>query len=193
MSDIRLVELKTFSDFYALFSVRVKPKQRRFTKNPIITFLQTRHHAVTTYAIHLDEQLIGFVMLIHAENPVQWIIERLTIASEHQRQGNGYAVADQLIEMIYNFENSEMVIARYAPENTAARKLFEKLNFVEREEMYRDRHVAVLEFEFEEDEKAKNADVEDEYNDVDEASDDELEIDDASEEPDEGENDEEKD
>ena len=184
MSDIRLVELKTFSDFYALLAIRVKPKQRRFTRNPFITFLQTRHHAVTTYAIHLDEQLIGFVMLIHAENPVQWIIERLTIASEHQRQGHGHAVADQLIDMIHNFENSEMVIARYAPENTAARKLFGKLNFVEREEMYRDRHVAVLNFEFEED---------DETADIDEASDDELDIDDASEEPDNGESDEERD
>ena len=89
-------------------------------------------------------------MLIHAENPTQWIIERLTIDREHQRQGYGYAVVDQLIDMIYGFENSEMVIARYKPENEAAQALFEKLNFVQREEMFRGRHIALLEFEFEE-------------------------------------------
>ena len=62
----------------------------------------------------------------------------------------GHAVADYLIDMVHGFENSEMVIARYEPENVAARKLFDKLNFVQREEMFRDRHVAVLQFEFEE-------------------------------------------
>jgi len=53
--------------------------------------------------------------------------------------------------MIHGFENSEMVIARYEPENLAARKLFDKLGFVRQEELFRDRHVAVLKFEFEDD------------------------------------------
>ena len=78
------------------------------------------------------------------------IIERLTIDRDRQRQGIGYAVADQLIDMVHGFDNSEMVIARYQPENEAARALFAKLNFVERDEMFRGRHVALLEFEFEE-------------------------------------------
>ncbi len=173
MPAVKLLELTSMRDFMALTAVRVKPEQRRFTRNAIITFLQTRHPAVTTYAIHHQGQLAGFVMLIHAENPTQWIIDRLTIDRDHQGQGLGYAVADQLIDMVHGFENSEMVIARYRPENDAARSLFNKLGFKQREEMFRGRHVTLLEFEFEEDDEA-NEDKDAETDDVadDEAADD---------------------
>ena len=174
MPDVKLTELTSLREFMALTAVRVKPEQRRFTRNAFITYLQTRHPAVTTYGIYLQEQLAGFVMLIHAENPTQWIIDRLTIDRDHQRQGVGYAVADQLIDMIHDFENSEMVIARYRPENDAARSLFNKLGFNEREEMFRGRHVSLLEFEFEEDEA--DDDSEDEADDYEE---DDYEEDDA--------------
>lgn len=153
MPEVKLLELTSMRDFMALTAVRVKPDQRRFTRNAIITYLQTRHPAVTSYAIHHQGQLAGFVMLIHAENPTQWIIDRLTIDREYQGQGLGYAVADQLIDMVHGFENSEMVIARYRPENDAARSLFNKLGFKQREEMFRGRHVTLLEFEFEEDDE----------------------------------------
>ena len=151
--EIKLTEITALREFLALSAVRVKPEQRRFVKNLLLSFMQTRHPAVTSYRVEREGQLIGYVMLIHAENPTQWIVERLTIDRDHQRQGLGYAVADQLIDMVHDFENSEMVIARYEPENEAARRLFGKLGFAEREEMFRGRHVATLEFEFEEDEE----------------------------------------
>lgn len=169
MPEVKLTELTSMRDFMALTAVRVKPEQRRFTRNAIITYLQTRHPAVTTYRINWQGQLVGFVMLIHAENPTQWIIDRLTIDRDHQRQGLGYAVVDQLIDMIHDFENSEMVIARYRTENDAARNLFSKLGFNEREEMFRGRHVSLLEFEFEEEEE--DADSEDADSDDEEAED----------------------
>ena len=169
MKGLELKEISSLREFMALNAVRVKPEQRRFTRHAFITFLQTRHPAVTTYAIHWEEQLVGFVMLIHAENPTQWIIDRLTIDRDHQGQGLGYAVADLLVDMVHDFENSEMVIARYKPENDLGRSLFNKLGFKEREEMFRGRHVSLLEFEFEDEDE----DDEDEYAEADdeEASD----------------------
>ena len=163
-AEIKLIEIASFSAFWALRTIRVEPEQRAFTKNIILTFLQTRHPAVTTYRIDLAQQPIGYVMLIHAEKPTQWIIERLTIDSAHQSQGHAHAVTDMLIDMVHGFENSEMVIARYEPDNVAAKRLFERLNFVEQENMFRGRHIAVLEFEFEEDETEDEDadDVEDE-------------------------------
>ncbi len=160
MADIKLNELSAMRDFFALSAVRVLPEQRRYAKNVLMTFLQSRHPAVTTYGIESSGELIGYVMLIHAETPTQWIIERLTIDRERQRQGFGFAVADMLVDMIHDFENSEMVIARYDPKNEVARNLFAKLNFVQREEMFRGRHIAILEFEFEEDEEAPDDDSE---------------------------------
>ena len=169
MKGLELKEISSLREFMALNAVRVKPEQRRYTRHAFITFLQTRHPAVTTYGIHWNGQLVGFVMLIHAENPTQWIVDRLTIDRDHQGQGLGYAVADQLIDMVHDFENSEMVIARYKPDNDVARGLFNKLGFKEREEMFRGRHVSLLEFEFEDDDE----DDEDEYAEavVEEASD----------------------
>ncbi len=153
MTALVLSEITSIREFMALGALRLPPEQRRFTRNLIITYLQTRHPAVSTYTIELAGQLIGYVMLIHAENPAQWIIERLTIDGAHQRQGHGRAAADQLIDMVYKFEHSEMMIARYEPENDAARQLFAQLGFEEREELFRGRHVATLEFEFEEDDE----------------------------------------
>lgn len=150
MSDIELTEITGLLDFWALRAIRVKPRQRRFTKNVLLSWMQSRHPAVSFYRVDKGEQLAGYVMLIHAQQPTQWIIERLTVDAEYQRQGLGYAVADHLIDMVHGFENSEMVIARYEPENVAARKLFDKLGFKTQDELFRDRHVAVLKFEFEE-------------------------------------------
>lgn len=149
-SDITLTEIKALGDWLALRHIRVKPRQRRFVTNLVVSWLQSRHPAVTSYGIDWQGNRIGYVMLIHAENPTQWIIERLTIDGGYQRQGLGCAVADKLIDMVHDFENSEMVIARYHPDNDEARRLFQRLKFEEREEMFRGRNIALLEFEFEE-------------------------------------------
>ena len=182
MKDIKLTEISGLRDFLALNAIRVKPRQRRFTKNVVLSWMQARHPAVTFYRVEWQGEPVGYVMLIHAQQPTQWIIERLTIDREYQRQGLGYAVADHLIDMIHEFENSEMVIARYEPENLAARKLFAKLNFTQQEELFRDRHVAVLKFEFEEV-------LDDE---TDETSEADAEIEDANELKDAAEDDEER-
>ena len=151
MTNFKLTEIKALGEFLALRHIRLEREQRRFGKTLLVTFLQTRHPAVTSYRIDAEGQAIGYVMLIHAENPTQWIIERLTIGRDHQRKGYAYAVVDHLIDMVHDFENSEMVIARYKPENEPARRLFERLNFQQQENMFRGRHIAILEFEFEDD------------------------------------------
>ena len=158
MANFKLTEIKSLSEFLNLRHIRIEREQRRFSKNLFITFLQTRHPAVTSYRIDAEGEAIGYVMLIHAENPTQWIIERLTIDRDHQRGGYGYAVVDYLIDMVHDFENSEMVIARYEPDNEPARRLFERLNFEQQEKMFRGRHIAILEFEFEDDEDDANKD-----------------------------------
>ena len=182
MNEIKLVEIRAMREILALGHIRVKPEQRRFTKNLFLTYLQTRHPAVTSYRIDVAEESIGYVMLIHAENPLQWIIDRLAISAEHQRQGYGHAVADQLIDMVHDFENSEMVIARYAPSNDDARRLFGRLKFVEQEKMFRGRHIAVLEFEFEEVEEVDEDDDDDSADDIED--DDQVADDENDEEPD---------
>ncbi len=184
MKDIKLTEITGLRDFMALRPLRVKDRQRRFTKNLFISFMQTRHPAVSFYRVDWQGQLVAYVMLIHAQQPTQWIIERLTVDREYQRQGMGYAIADHLIDMIHGFENSEMVIARYEPENGAARKLFAKLNFEEQEELFRDRHVAVLKFEFEEDEDEDEAEREDGAEDADAKAEPDEDADEADEEGD---------
>ena len=169
-SDITLVEFNSVNDWLALRHIRVKPEQRRFVTNLVISWLQSRHPAVTSFRIDWQGSSIGYVMLIHAENPAQWIIERLTIDRGHQRQGHGYAVADKLIDMVYGFENSEMVIARYHPDNDDARRLFQRLKFEEREKLFRKRNIALLEFEFEE----QGDDGEDDENEEDDEKSDRL-------------------
>ncbi len=171
MSQFKFTELRALGDFLELRHIRVTREQRRFAKNLLLTFMQTRHPAVTTYRIDMGDEAIGYFMLIHAENPVQWIIERLTIDQNHQRKGYGHALVDQLVDMVHGFENSEMVIARYDPDNDTAHRLFERLNFVQQEKMFRGRHIALLEFEFEEDD---DEETDDEETDDEETDDEEI-------------------
>lgn len=176
MATVELKELKTLQDWLELRHIRVKPEQRKYTSNLVISYLQARHPAVTGYRIHVGDNLIGYVLLIHADNPAQWIIERLTIDRDYQRQGYGYATTDQLIDMIYDFDNSEMVVVRYDPDNEAARELAKKLKFEEQEKLFRKRNIALLEFEFEEIEGEEDEEVlEDDSDDWD----DEEELDEA--------------
>ena len=176
MANFKLTEIKSLSEFLNLRHIRVEREQRRFSKNLLMTFLQTRHPAVTSYRIDAEGEAIGYVMLIHAENPTQWIIERLTIDRDHQRKGYGYAIVDHLIDMVHDFENSEMVIARYEPDNEPARRLFDRLNFEQQEKMFRGRHIAILEFEFEDDANDAETD-EDEEKEEDSEPDDTEDID----------------
>lgn len=189
MADVALKELKGMSKWLDLRHIRVKPEQRKYTSNLIMSYLQANHPSVTAYSIHLDDTIIGYVLLIHADNPAQWIIERLTIDADYQRQGYAYAVVDQLIDQIYEYENSEMVVVRYNPDNEAARQLAKKLKFEEQEKLIRDRNVAILEFEFEEVEGEDDDEDDDEFDtdDAEEPADDtdddveDDEIDDSSE------------
>lgn len=190
MADVALKELKGMSNWLDLRHIRVKPEQRKYTNNLIMSYLQANHPSVTAYTIHLDDKIIGYVLLIHADNPAQWIIERLTIDVNYQRQGYAYAVVDQLIDQIYEYENSEMVVVRYNPDNEAARQLAKKLKFEEQEKLIRDRNVAILEFEFEEveaEDEEEDADEDIDMDDEDETAEDtdedgeDGEIDDSSE------------
>ena len=158
MPEFELTEVKSLSEILALGRIRVKREQRRYTKNVFITYLQTRHPAVTTYRIDIGDDPIGYVMLVQADNPTQWIIERLTIDADYQGQGYGFAVADYLVDIVHDFDNSEMLIARYRPNNEGARRLFERLGFEEQDKIFRGRQLATLEFEFEEDDDADDDD-----------------------------------
>jgi|GEM_PF-1042044 len=192
MPKVVLKEYKSWRDWLPLRNLQVHPDQRKYKTNIVISYLQATHPAVTGYGLYVGEDLIGYVFLIHAENPVQWIIDRLTIDKKYQRKGYGSDVVDQLIDMVYDFENSEMVIARYAPDNEAARKLFAKWKFEEQDRMVRGRQIATLEFEFEESEE--DEDLEDDDNEEIDADDDEanLEGDDEEYEDDDLEDDDEE-
>ena len=105
MSQFKFTELRALGDFLELRHIRVTREQRRFAKNLLLTFMQTRHPAVTTYRIDMGDEAIGYFMLIHAENPVQWIIERLTIDQDHQRKGHGHAIV--LLEFEFEEDDDE--------------------------------------------------------------------------------------
>lgn len=149
MPKTTLKKMQTTRDWLGLRAVRIKPEQRKFTTLLMLSYMQSSHQAITMYGVYLDDIAIGYVMLIQADNPSQWIIERLTIDRDHQRQGYGYDVVDQLIDQVYELEDSEMVVARYDKDNIAARDLFAKLKFEERDKSTRGRKIAVLKFEFE--------------------------------------------
>lgn len=165
MAEVTLKKLKNRNDWWAIRQIKLRPEQRKYGAPVILSWFQSTTAAVTSYSIHLDDKLIGFVMLIQSTNPVQWIIERLLIDADYQRQGYGYQVTDMLIDMIYEKENSEMVVVRYDTDNEAARSLFKKLNFEEQEKLYRKRNIALLEFEFEESEEDELDEDDDDFDD----------------------------
>ena len=93
-----------------------------------------------TFAIYVQEKMIGFIMLYHdtaneneyGDEPCYGIL-RFMIDQRYQNQGYGKKAMYKAIEYVRTFPQGEVasVYISYGPENKVARHLYKSIGFVE--------------------------------------------------------------
>ena len=111
--------------------LRLSEDQERFVESNLYSIAESKFWpAYVPLAIYHDGTMVGFVMYGRESDGSYWI-SRLMIDREHQRKGDGRAAMREVIERLKQELDCEEIVLGYAPDNVAARKLYESLGFEE--------------------------------------------------------------
>ena len=114
--------------------INLKPsvEQQAFVAPNVISVAQSKvEKDWYPLCIYADNTMVGFTMYgIDADDQKMWI-SRLMIDEKHQGKGYGKAAMLRLLSLIEKQHNCKEIFLSMEPENTAARKLYEKIGFVD--------------------------------------------------------------
>jgi len=82
-------------------------------------------------AVHLGEEVVGFVMWAFDPDEGSHWIGGLVVDAGHQGRGVGRAAVVALLRVFEGFDGHREAALSYAPDNTTARRLYASLGFVE--------------------------------------------------------------
>jgi diamine N-acetyltransferase len=134
MSDVTLVEItKDNWRKIARLSDRLSETQRRYVAHNAISMLDQYYEPENLYqfGVYHEDAPIGYVLYGIDPDTQQWWIVRVMIATDQQGKGYGAAVMQQLIAIIKAKPGCDAIYISFVPENGVARKLYERLGFVD--------------------------------------------------------------
>ncbi|WP_404430927.1 GNAT family N-acetyltransferase [Sutcliffiella horikoshii] len=102
---------------------------------------------LTPYAIHLDQEVIGFVMTENDPNEMEerkYWIPRFMIDVSYQRRGHGKEAMQQVIEMFKRNDDCHYIGLSTEPDNYSALRFYESLGFVNTGELLEESEVILL-------------------------------------------------
>lgn len=143
-----MVELReiTEDNFNKCIKLSVADNQRNHEASNVYSLAQAWVYRNTAFpfAIYADDILVGFIMLGYYEVKKQYNLWRFMIDEKYQ--GKGYGKQALLIAIYYlvNKINIKEVYTSVVAENTYARKLYNKVGFVETGELSDDEIVMKL-------------------------------------------------
>lgn len=119
----------------------VKPGQEQFVA-PVSYYLCLAHYGDdwTPLGIEVDGAIVGHVMWAVDEDDSVWL-GGLVIDAAHQSKGVGRGAVLRFIDRFSNDGNADIALS-YSPGNTAAKKLYRSIGFVETGEIAEDELVA---------------------------------------------------
>lgn len=102
---------------------------------------------LTPYAIHLDEEVIGFVMTENDPNEIEerkYWIPRFMIDLSFQRKGYGKEAMQQVIDMLKKNEDCHYIGLSTEPDNYSAIRFYESLGFINTGELLEKSEVILI-------------------------------------------------
>lgn len=102
---------------------------------------------LTPYAIHLDEEVIGFVMTENDPNEIEerkYWIPRFMIDVSYQNRGHGKEAMQQVIEMFKKNNDCHYIGLSTEPDNYSALGFYESLGFINTGELLEESEVILL-------------------------------------------------
>ena len=128
MLQLREIDRDNFDEVIAL---TVFDEQQSFVATNVFSLAQAKAYPeCIPLAIYDDDSLIGFVMYgIDLDDNEYWI-SRLMIDKRYQRRGYGSTAMKSVLETLRLNKECQRVFLSFEPENTTAKKLYERLGFV---------------------------------------------------------------
>lgn len=129
----------TADNYVKCMRLAVKPEQTRFVADNAHSLAQSKYEPwCVPLAVYAGAEMVGFVMYTLDPTFGQYGILRLMVADGHQ--GKGYAAEAMRLVMarIAQDKTHDRILLTVLPENTAARRLYEKLGFYATGEMWND-------------------------------------------------------
>jgi len=132
MAQITLKSINA-ANWQACANLQVRENQAEFVPGNLYSIAEAQFYpdAVPLALYDEQEQLVGFVMYGVDTSNGKWKVFRLMIDRAHQGKGYGRAAMQQVIERLRTRHNCAEILICYRPENTAARRLYASLGFVE--------------------------------------------------------------
>jgi len=133
----------TADNWREVASIEPREDQGRFVAS-VAYYLNLCHYGEEwqPLALYQDDEPVGFAMWGYdAEDDSYWI-GGFVIDAEHQGKGYGRAAMEALLDHLAKQPGYREAALSYEPENTAARRLYASLGFVETGERVEDEFVA---------------------------------------------------
>ncbi len=118
------------SNWREVAGLEVSREQRAFVAEPSYYLALCCYDTWNPLAIYAGEQAVGFMMWGIDDDNSCWL-GGILIDRAQQRQGYGESAVIEAISMLGEKTGSTSFALSYLPENTVARRLYQKLGFVE--------------------------------------------------------------
>ena len=128
MVTLREVDRKNYLE---VIKLAVSEEQKEYIASNVFSLAQAKvQPECVPLAIYSDNDLVGFVMYCMDVDDNEYWIYRVMIDTRHQNRGYGRAALLNVIDIIQADKKYNKIYLSFEPENTVAKKLYEKLGFI---------------------------------------------------------------
>ncbi|MFD1019526.1 GNAT family N-acetyltransferase [Thalassobacillus hwangdonensis] len=127
-----MIELKPIDrhNFFDVIDLKVAEDQKAFVASNVFSLAQAKvYPECICLGIYHEDEIVGFTMYCMDADDNEYWIYRLMVDEKHQGKGYGLAAMEKLIELIKQDTSHNVIYLSFEPENTQAKKLYEKLGF----------------------------------------------------------------
>ncbi|QXE02538.1 GNAT family N-acetyltransferase [Terribacillus sp. DMT04] len=147
MAQISIQEL-TVKNMYACLNLKLAEDQVARIAPNVYSIAESKVHSnFTPYAIHLDDEVIGFVITEYDPDEIEerkhWI-PRFMIDVSYQRKGYGKEAMQQVIDMLNKNDDCHYIGLSTEPDNYSALRFYESLGFINTGELLEESETILL-------------------------------------------------
>ncbi len=147
MAQISIQELTT-KNMYKCLELKLAENQVDRIAPNVYSIAESKVNPnLTPYAIHLDEEVIGFVMTENDPNEMEerkYWIPRFMIDVNYQSRGHGKEAMQQVVDMFKKNDDCHYIGLSTEPDNYSALRFYESLGFVNTGELLEESEVILL-------------------------------------------------
>jgi diamine N-acetyltransferase len=127
-------------------NLEVSEEQSSFVTNNTFSVLQS-HYDDRNYptGIYDGDEMIGFLMYLYDEDFEAYRLRRFMIDKDHQGKGYGKEALLELKKLIKEKYNGRKLYTSVKPQNSVAKKLYEKIGFTKTGEIRWEEEILIVE------------------------------------------------